>query len=307
MKNCIITLCVCTLLVGCSVKSAEFENIKNERDELKAKTTSDSMLICRMRDTISMLAIPVDQRMAKVNRLINDGDFKGARNEMVAITSLFPESKEATSADAVFSRIDDLMAKKKAEEERVKSLGFKALKPISKVSVVYNEVAFTGLSTGKTFSYDSYSYEYHYSTADRGNVFVTAAMSVTSTSKDPQIPTLAVYSIVGDRMKLEGTMRIRFAKWEDYGTYLGNYHDNGNDFSKTSTVKFKLGVEVPEDVTKKAYAVVLKKENCYSRHQDRFDNPPVSYSGSADYPNILKLEDFTREGSKYVVIKLANL
>lgn len=307
MKNCIITLCVCTLLVGCSVKPADFENIKKECDELKAKTASDSILICRMRDTISMLAIPVDQRMTKVNRLINDGDLDGAKNEMNDITSLFPESKEAASADAVFSRIDKLMAQKKAEEERIKSLGFKALKSFSKVTVDYNEVVFSGLSTGKTFTYDDYSYEYHYSTADRGDVFVTTTMSVTSNSKDPKLPTLAIYSIVGNTMKLEGTMRIRFAKWKDYGTYLGNYHDNGNDFSKTSTIKFKLGVEVPEGVTKNAYAIVLKKENCYTRLQNRFDTPPVSYSGTANYPKKLKLEDFTREGSSYVVIKIANL
>lgn len=307
MNNCILTLGMCVLFVSCGVKHADFESVKKERDELRSKTTSDSILICRMKDTISMLAVPADQRMAKVNKLIDDGDYERAKEEMKTITLLFPESKEATSSESVINRIDNLIEKKKMEEERIKSLGFKALKSVTTVDVDYNKIVFSGISIGNTFVHDSYDDAYFYNTADRGNVFVTATMSVTSTSKDPKIPTLAVYSIVGNTMKLEETMLIRFARWEDYGTYLGNYHDNGNDFSKTSTVKFKLGTEVSKDVTQKAYAVVLKKDNCMTRKYDRFNNPPVSYSGSSNYPGILKLDDFTCEDSEYAVVKIANL
>ncbi len=307
MKNCILTFSICLLLGSCGVKHADFESMRKERDELRAKTTSDSILICRMRDTISMLAVPANQRMTKVNKLIDNGDFENAKKEMETIISLFPESKETASSESVFNRIKDLETKKKQEEERIKSLGFKALKPVSTVDIDYNKIVFSNVSIGNTFIHDSYDDRYFYNTADRGNVFVTATMSVTSTSKDPKIPTLAVYSIVGNTMKLEETMLIEFARWKDYGTYLGNYHDNGNDFSKTSTVKFKLGTEVSKDVTKTAYAVVLKKNNCMTREYDRFNNPPISYSGSSNYPSTLKLDDFTREDSEYAVIKIANL
>ena len=186
-------------------------------------------------------------------------------------------------------------------------MGFKVLKPVSSVTINYNKVSFSGISIGQRFVHDSYDDSYFYSTADRGNVYVTVAMTVTSTSKDPEIPSLAVYSIDGDKMHLEGTMCIELARWEDYGTYLGNYHDNGNDFSKTSTVRFKLGAEVSADVVKKAYAIVLKKENFATRHYSRYDNPPISYSGSSPYLYNLELSDFTGNDSKYVVIKIANL
>ena len=57
--------------------------IRKERDELRAKTTSDSILICRMRDTISMLAVPANQRMTKVNKLIDNGDFENAKKHEI--------------------------------------------------------------------------------------------------------------------------------------------------------------------------------------------------------------------------------
>ena len=73
-------------------------------------------------------------------------------------------------------------------------------------------------------------------------------MSVTSTEKNPDIPTLAIYSISGDKLIKEGTFRIEFARWDNYGSYLGNEPDTRNDFSKVNTVGFKLGCEVNESI-----------------------------------------------------------
>lgn len=108
-------------------------------------------------------------------------------------------------------------------------------------------------------------------------------------------------------MNREGTMEVRFAYWQDYGHYLGNYPDYGNDFAKTSTIRFKLGDEVSTELTTKPYAIVLKKTNGLSRKYDRYKNPPVSYSGYIDYPYKLSLDDFTGDNARYVIIKIANL
>ena len=134
-------------------------------------------------------------------------------------------------------------------------------------------------------------------------------MSVTSESHDPDIPTLAVYSIKGDKMSLESIMRIEFARWKDYGAYLGNHADYGNDFSKTSTIRFKLGAEVSSEFTKKAYAIVLKKYNGLSRNYNRYDNPPISYRGNMMYPQYLSVDDFKLKGDNadYILVKIANL
>ena len=130
------------------------------------------------------------------------------------------------------------------------------------------------------------------------------SMSVTSTNHEPDLPQLALYTINADKMSLEGTFQTEFARWSDYGAYLGNYHDTRNDFSKVSTVKFKLGLQVDDEILKRPYAIVAKKENALSLSYDRYENPPYSYTGSVSYPSTLTVEDFSDD---YVMVKLSNL
>lgn len=204
-------------------------------------------------------------------------------------------------------RIDKLIAQKRAEEERIKALGFKALKASTTFKIDYNKIELTSISVGNTFTFDSYGDSYFYRSADRGNKYITAAMKITSDSKDPKLPQLAVYKISGDSMTWEGNFTTEFARWDDYGSYLGNDHDFGNDFAKTNSVRFKIGKEVSEEIVKGPYALIMKIENALNRNYERFDNPPISYIGSVDYPYTLRLEDFTKEGSQFIVVKIANL
>lgn len=296
-----------TLIVSCGVKQSDYDSLKSELEVAKKKLLLDSVIISHLQDTIIMLSYPANQRFEKINSLVSKGDFDNARSEIHQLALLFPESKEAQAVPAISKKIDDLITKQKTEEDRIKALGFKVLKPCTSAEIGYNKLSFTNIVSGNTFVFDSYDDHYHYRTADRGNTYITAVMSVTSSSKDPDLPTLAVYSINGNQMKKEGVMELRFARWKNYGTYLGNYSDYGNDFAKTSTIRFKLGIEVSDDIVKKPYAVVLKKSNGLSRNYSRFDNPPVSYIGSISYPYSLSLDDFTRENSQYLVVKIANL
>lgn len=302
-KLIILSLLVC-IVAGCVGQSP---SLKNEIERLENKVQQDSILIASLRDTVAALSFPANQRLSKINRLINEGSYESARKEIGDLGQLFPESNEAKSIPALSKKIDQLIEKQKAEEERRKALGFKALVGSLAVVVDYNKVVFSNISVSNTFSFDSYGDRYYYKTADRGNKFITAAMNITSESNDPELPRPAVYSINGDTMKYEGQFLIRFARWRDYGSYLGNYHDNGNDFAKSSTVRFKIGLEVPEEITKKAYAIILKKENALVRHTDRFDDPPVSYIGTVDYPSVLNVNDFTSNNCQFSVVKIANL
>lgn len=303
-----------TFVASCGVKQSEYDTVKHECDSVKNELKSawmrikqDSIHIVKMRDTISMLSYPSDQRLEKINSLISEGKYNQARNEMNKLSVLFPESKEALFIPTISKKIDNLVAKQKAEEEKKKALGFKGLKRVTSETIEYNKVSFSHITVDRLYHFDNYySGGYHY-TADRGKMFVVATMSVTSDSNDPSLPTLAVYSIKGGRMVREGIMEVRFTSWTDYGSYLGNYHDSKNDFAKTATINFNLGVEVSEDITKKPYAIVLKKSNGLSRYYNKYNNPPVSYRGSVSYPYSLSLDDFTRENSEYVVVKIANL
>ena len=295
------------LLFSCGVDQSEFNKLKKERDDLAAQVSANKATIQALRDSVTMLAFPADQRLNKINTLVSSGDYTAAKQEIARLTSLFPESREAKATPAIIEKIDRLIAQKKAEEERIKALGFKALKSSTTFKIDYNTVELTSISVGNTFTFDSYDDRYFYRTADRGNKYVTAAMKITSQDKDPKLPQLAIYSISGDTMSKVGSFDTEFARWKDYGTYLGNTHDFGNDFAKTSSVRFKIGEEVSEDIVKGPYALIMKKENGLSRNYDRFANPPVSYTGYVSYPSTLRLEDFTKEGSDYIVVKIANL
>jgi hypothetical protein len=299
-------LTIALFLTACSHHSTELKKVVAQRDSLAIIVSSKQQLIQRMRDSINMLSFPSDQRLLKIKELINNNCFSDARSELICLVNLFPNSQEARFADELEKQIQIEIEKQEAEASRLRALGFKAIKASLTAQIDCNQVSFSEIRVANTFTFDSYDYSYFYITADRGSKFVSVAMKVTSSSKDPKLPQLAVYSINGDTMHKEGTFITKFRRWKDYGYYLGNYHDNSNDFAKTSTINFKLGCELSEEILKQPYAIVLKKENALIRREDRFENPPVSYVGSVDYAYSLSVDDFGQSG-RYQLIKLSNL
>lgn len=253
---------------------------------------------------IETLSYPADQRFAHIVELFNSGDYDGVKKEVSELTQVFPFAKEIEKSNDFLKKIEAIEIAKKAEEERIKALGFKAIPEKLTIDIDYNKVTFSNISVSSRFTFDSYGDRYYYRDADRGTKYVSMQMSVTSTSHDPLLPQLALYRISGDKMVIEGKFTTEYARWKDYGAYLGNYHDSTNDFSKVSTVRFKLGLQVSNEVLEKPYAIVLMKENALIMTYNRYDNPPQSYSGSANYPSMLSLEDFS---DKYVIIKKYNL
>jgi hypothetical protein len=308
------------VLMGCGVSHTDYDklsldyeevlvrcdSVERNNEELIRQTKADQALIKTLRDSIFILSYPADQRYEKIHSLVNEQQFEAARKEISDLIRIFPESKEAKLSLDLLKKVDELEAKKKQEEEKRKALGFKGIKTVASCTIDYNKVEISSISSGNTFTFDSYDDYYHYRTADRGNKYITGVMKITSENKDPLLPQPAVYAIVGDKMTLIGSFIVKFARWEDYGSYLGNYHDNGNDFAKSSSIRFKIGKEISEDILKKPYAIVLKKENNLVRNYDRFSNPPVSYGGIVYYPKQLVLDDFNANGG-FVIIKTANL
>lgn len=296
-------------LASCGSGGSSSSGLQAKVDSLANLVATQQATISSMHDSIAVLQFPADQRLAKIKQLIADESFVDAKKEISALQSYFPNSQEAAQCQSLTESINSKLAAIEAEKERIKSLGFKALKTQSKVSIAYNTVIFSGISVGNKFIHDVYptytGSEWRVHTADRGNKYITAAMDVTSTSKNPDIPTLAFYSIHGSNLSLEGTFRVDMARWSDYGTYLGNEPDLKNDFSKVSTVKFKLGCELSEDVFSKPYIVVLKKANTQIRNEERMRNPPIYYFGDAGYPQSLNIDDFN--DGNFVAVKIANL
>lgn len=253
----------------------DYNQIVSERDSLVYVIKDQLKLISCLQDSVRIYSYPADQRMNRINKFVKDNEFSSARQEIRELRSAFPKSREAEQCEALVQRIDKEEARIKAEQDRIKALGFKAIKEKSTVEIGYNTISFSNMNVSGKFIFDDYGYRYFFREADRGHKYITASMRIKSTSTDPLLPQCAVYSISGDKMELERKFDTEFARWKDYGTYLGNYHDFKNDFAKTSTVSFKIGAEVTEEVTKSAFAIVIMNKNGLSRETRDYPNPPV--------------------------------
>lgn len=294
------------LLVICSCTSKSETNSAIIQIEKKYQDTIDILRkeLDNAKEQIQLLSYPSDQRYVHILELFNAQDYKNAKKEITELKKVFPNAPENNDCMHLIKKMEVIEAAKKAEEDRIKALGFKAIAEQNSIKIDYNTIALSGFSVGKNFIHDSYGDRYFYNDADRGCKFVSLTMAVKSESHDPDLPQLAIYLINGDKMLFEGSFRTEFARWEDYATYLGNYHDSQNDFSKVNTVKFKLGLQVSDEKLAKPYAIVLMKKNVLTRKYERFENPPISYVGDANYPSTLSINDFN---SKYVIVKRYNL
>lgn len=103
-------------------------------------------------------------------------------------------------------------------------------------------------------------------------------------------------------LKLLGTLGYEFRRWEDYGSYLGNTADYGNNFSHSKTIPFNLGLELSDDQLKpNTIFVVMKNSGCFYRQKKHYGRPEVHYTqGSCQIKETLTIEDFDNE---YVLLK----
>lgn len=293
----------CFMLVSCN----NTPNSNPKEEETRNEIDSIAILqqqIAELQLKVEQLSFPADQRLAEIKNLVNNNEYDVALERISELKKLFPNSDEAQSALELVEIIEQKKAEIIAEQKRIKALGFKAIKQTQTLLIDYNKITLSNISIGRTFVFDAHGDEWYYREADRGNKYVTMAMAITSESKNPNIPQFAIYKINGDKLEFEGTFTTRYARWSDYGSYLGNYHDSRNDFSKVSTVQFKLGCEVSETTTKGSFAIVVMNKNILVEQYERFNNPPQYWAGSAHYPKILSLESFEKE---YTLIKVYNL
>lgn len=294
------------LLFACGPNKEQTLEIQKLNDSLrvsKEKIADLEKNVVSLRDSVNVLKYPADQRFSEINRLVANNELKKAKHEIAVLKKIFPKSNEASLCADVLAKIEELEQKAIEEEKRIKALGFKAIPQQTSFRIDYNKITLSDIKIGKRYIHDNYGYEYRYHEADRGSKYVLVTMTVTSENKDPKLPDLQIYTIDGGEMKKETFFYTNFARWDDYGSYLGNDHDFGNDFSKTSTIKFKLAAEVSDEVLAGKFAIVCKNVNCLSRSEDRFANPPISYNGSANYEFTLTPESFKED---YILVKTFN-
>lgn len=287
----------------CSNKTEHYVSQNNESIKIDSIAILKKQILDLQKE-IEILKYPADQRLISIKEMISSGNLDAALINIEELENTFPYSAEAKSCINLKELIESKKAAIKAEQERLESLGFKALREKTNFTIGYNTISLSKITTSNQFTFDAYDDRWFYRDADRGNKYITMAMSVKSSDKNPQIPQFAVYSVSGKNMSLIGTFTTEYARWSDYGCYLGNYHDSRNDFAKVSTVHFNLGCEVSTDILTKPYAIIVMNKNVLSENYDRFKNPPQYWTGYAAYPNQLSIHDFEMN---YTLVKIYNL
>lgn len=198
-------------------------------------------------------------------------------------------------------KLDSLVQKTKSTASKKRDF----LKiPIKKsFTIDYNDINFGPLTKGKNWSYDRTGNGfYHYSAAERGEKYIKADLTISSSSKKPLLPSIALYEFKNGFLHLVDVFQYKFYKWESSSSYNGLEKDLMNDFSYTEKIKFSVGLKVQDEVLENTLFVVAKNNNCLYRKESTISEPPVSYKDNDCF--IRKVIDLETLNKEYKVVQI---
>lgn len=230
-------------------------------------------------EKIGILSYPADQRLAHIGELFNSGDYDGVKKETAELKRVFPNAKENDGCNEYLKKIEAIEAAKKAEEDRIKALGYKAFK--DKPTVKFGNVtySFSGFTYGRTFTFeyvldvDEYSYE----VADKNCTYILASLSISTKENHASPPRVYACEIVDGKLKEIDDFRIEYATYDTYGASIGNYSETSHDFSKVSSVKYKMAAQIPQSYTSKPIVIIAKKTYGYLSGEISIDEVRENY------------------------------
>jgi hypothetical protein len=193
-----------------------------------------------------------------------------------------------------------------ADDIKKDEQSIRAIKPVTTLSSEGLTYKVSSITTGKRWVFDAYSDEWHYNDAERGDTYIIAKFRISSKEKNPNLLPISLYKLTDGQLLLQSAFRYKLVRWDDYATYLGNYADFNNDFAHTETIPFTCATTISQDELKSGtYYVVVNLSHCYDRHEDRFGNPPISYTEGSGcmVPQALSATDIGK-GSSNIVIKV---
>lgn len=279
-------------LISCSDEETkkQLSELKTELEQTKAELNNCSAELTEIKNT-------AENRFIRAKKLLSDNNLNGAKTEFQGIVDNFKGTNDATIASKEIAKIDRTIEQKRIDAERKKALGYKVLKPTTRVKFGDLSLRFDKIWKGKRWSFDDYGSQYFLRDAKRGNSHIMARVSITSENNNPTLPPILVYQMNNGELKLLGTLGYKFRRWEDYGSYLGNTADYGNSFAHSKTIPFNCGLELSNDDLKTGTIyVVLKKQGCFNRTKVDYGNPEIAYRESSCNPKrILKVEDFDND------------
>lgn len=228
---------------------------------------------------IEILSYPADQRLAHIGELFNSKDYAGVKKEAAELKRVFPNAKENDGCNEYLKKTVAIEAAKKAEEERIKALGFKAFKDNPTVKFDNVTYSFSGFTYGRTFTFeyvldvDEYSYE----VADKNCTYILASLAISTKENYASNPRVYACEIVDGKLKEIDDFRIEYASYNTYGASIGNYSETSHDFSKVSSVKYKMAAQIPQSYTNKPIVIIVRKTSGYMSGEISIDEVRENY------------------------------
>lgn len=279
----------CQLFAACFLLSVLSScNTNMEKTDIfaeKEKMYQDSIASLKLQlnnanTQIDILKFPADQRLNHIIELFNAQEYDKVKKEVSELKRVFPNATENTEADTYLKKIDAIEAEKKAEEERIKALGFKAFADTPNVTLDNVTYSFSGFTYGRTFTFE-YVYdvdEYYYEVADKDCTYILASLTISTKENYASEPSVYAFEIIDGKLKKINKFRIEYASYNTYGAKIGNYSETSHDFSKVSSVKYKMAAEIPQSYTNKPIVIAVK--NAYGLVSDEItiDDVKKDYS-----------------------------
>ncbi len=291
--------CCAIFLSGCEDDAEKYKeqaaSLHSAVETLEKEVAAAQSKIDQLEQENKLLKETPPILLAQVRRGIDSGDEASAKNAMTSLTSRYPDTPEAAAGTDLLQKMAKGLEAKQQEERRVAALGMKAI-PVKATFIADDSaVALQSAQIASQWSFNDHGGEYEYRTSERGSKYITASVTYSSKSKDPKLAPLIVYASNGGELKRLGVMGFEFVRWSSYATFLGNYHDDGNDFAHTASIKFSMGLQVENGAISKPLYIVASSIGCANRSSDRFGNPPVSYytyDCDKAAPSVLHAGDF---------------
>lgn len=308
MRKDLLFSCLALSLTGCGdggeVYKKEAEGLRSDVESLQAEITAAKGKIAKLEQENTALKETPTVLLAQVRRASDSEDEAATRVALASLTSRYPDSAEAeTGSSFLQEMVKDREAKEK-EAHQLAALGMKAIPVKASFEADDSSVSLQSAQITDQWSFNNHGDEYEYRSAERGSKYITAKVTYSSKSKDPRLAPFVVYASNGGELKRLGVMGFEFVSWSSYATFLGNYHDDANDFAHKPSIRFSLGLQVPNEAITKPLYIVASSSGCADRSSDRFGNPPVSYSTySCDQsaPNVLRAGDF--KDGRFSIVK----
>lgn len=239
--------------------------VRNELKEAKAE--------------IELLSYPADQRLQKAQSLLEAGELDKAADEIEQLKRVFPNSAEASSSSALLAKLSEIKEAKRKEEERIKALGYKAFKDNPTIKFDNVTYSFSGFTFGRTFTFEYVLdvNEYSYEVADKNCTYILASLAISTKENYASNPSVYACEIVDGKLKEIDDFRIEYATYNTYGASIGNYSETSHDFSKVSSVKYKMAAQIPQSYTSKPIVIIVRKISGYLSGEISIDEVRKNY------------------------------